>query len=759
MPREFDARESGAVAVSDTRLVELKEVAAATSDGLPGAHRIVIGATDEATGNPSLVVSHDASAATPDTYIAEASAHLRAIFPVLGLREGAETAFRVDPTVARTTAGAAAVHAQQEYKGILVFQASEVVRFAPTGVLEDTAGKSVTVTGDPSPDPTLSSVDAAVAAVQFVATPAADELDQTDEFGEPLHTVAVDTSGFAPTVVSEDASAERRTTLEGAPLEEPVHASLVWLPLDAGLRLTWQVVLTLPTTEQWRVLVDAADGNVLYAHLLTTGAKARGNVYMPDGGSPRQMLDFPRPLSSYAVPVPAGLPTGFPRDWVDVDRTVGNAANGHLGVSGASAQGSVVGGIMTFNPADATGDDQKVLNICFLCNYMHDYLYLLGFREADGNFQQNDFGLGGLAADRVDARAFSGAVNGTANMSTPPDGSPPIMNMGLVTSTGRHTAFDASVVFHEYTHGLTNRLVGGPANANALDAFQSGSMGEGWSDYVACTINNTVVVGNWIVNNTTGIRGFPYDTNYPDHYGKLGTGRYNEVHNNGEIWCVALLEMNRRIGANLAVQAVVDALKLTPANPTYLQARDAIITALEHKATTEGWSAADRMARIGGAWRAFAKFGMGVHAQSGPSTTVSSGIVADFTIPPEFEEDAAPSVQGGDIALVRQVTGWGSIPVAFAKGDGTWNITNGAAPTFIGNWANTPGARIVSGDFNGNGLTDIALVNQNPGWGSIPIAFAKGDGTWNITNGAAPTFIGNWANTPGVQLVSGDFNG
>ncbi len=46
-----------------------------------------------------------------------------------------------------------------------------------------------------------------------------------------------------------------------------------------------------------------------------------------------------------------------------------------------------------------------------------------------------------------------------------------------------------------------------------------------------------------------------------------------------------------------------------------------------------------------------------------------------------------------------------------------------------------PGVRLIPGDFNGNGLTDIALVRQTPGWGSIPVAFANGDGTWNITNG------------------------
>jgi len=53
--------------------------------------------------------------------------------------------------------------------------------------------------------------------------------------------------------------------------------------------------------------------------------------------------------------------------------------------------------------------------------------------------------------------------------------------------------------------------------------------------------------------------------------------------------------------------------------------------------------------------------------------------------------------------------------------------------------------------------TDIALVRQEPGWSTIPIAFAKGDGTWDITNGPAPTFIGSWANTTGVEIVTGEY--
>jgi extracellular elastinolytic metalloproteinase len=95
-------------------------------------------------------------------------------------------------------------------------------------------------------------------------------------------------------------------------------------------------------------------------------------------------------------------------------------------------------------------------------------------------------------------------------MSQSADGEVSIMKLGLVTSTKRHTAFDSTVVFHEFTHGVTTRLVGGRKNRNTLNAPQSRGMGEGWSDYIACIINNTTVVGAWVFNKPGGIRGFPW---------------------------------------------------------------------------------------------------------------------------------------------------------------------------------------------------------------------------------------------------------
>ena len=44
---------------------------------------------------------------------------------------------------------------------------------------------------------------------------------------------------------------------------------------------------------------------------------------------------------------------------------------------------------------------------------------------------------------------------------------------------------EAETVYHEFAHGLSNRLVTTPDGIPALNAQQSGSMGEGWSDWYA----------------------------------------------------------------------------------------------------------------------------------------------------------------------------------------------------------------------------------------------------------------------------------
>jgi len=644
MSREIDRRDHNVNRVTPLREAELRERAAAASDRLPGAHRVRIAGLDPTTGNPALIASESAPA-EEGNYIQRAMDHVQGLRGVLGLAADQPTEYQADPHYQTTSSGAVAVHLQQRYKGIPIFQAAETVRFAPSGAIQDTAGSSITIPEDVPVSSALTIEQAVLKAAQHVAVPDADEQGAQDQFGQPRQWTYVALAGWEPKVSAAFAEKpERLTVLEAGPFGAPIKARLVWFPLDGALRLTWEVLLTMPEFQgQYRTLVDAQTGEILFCRQLVQRVRARGNVFQVDGGTPRQMTDFPRPLAEYGLPLPTGLPVAFPDDWVETDRTAGNSALAHLGVSGPTGAGTLQGGAVVFNPTNPTGDEQKVLNIFYYNCVMHDFFYLLGFREQDGNFQRDNLGRGGLASDGVDARAHAGVVDGTANMSTPVDGSSPVMNMGLVSSTNRHTAFDASVVFHEFTHGVSNRLVGGPANDRALEAIQSAGMGEGWSDYIACSMNNAIVVGNWVVNDPTGIRQFPYDSNFPDHFGKLGTGRYlREEHNIGEIWCATLMEMNRNIGKLLGLQLVVDGFKLTPANPSFLDARDAMLRALDGKRAAGHLTPAEFETAHQGAWKAFAKFGMGPNARSNGATT--SGIVADFNVP-QPDAPPAPTVQ------------------------------------------------------------------------------------------------------------------
>jgi extracellular elastinolytic metalloproteinase len=636
--REIDRRDFSANKLTRARQDELHARAASISEGMPGQERVRIDSFDALTGNPALVLA-EAAPAEQGNYVQRALEYVQRVGGTLGLEATQAPEYAADPHVQQTSSGSVAVHLQQQYKGIPIFQAAQAVRFTPGGALQEMAGSTVTVAQDLPVAPRLSVQEAVLQAARHVALPGADEQETTDQFGQPLKLSSVDLTDFTPRVIATFPNKpELPAVLAAGPFGDEIKASLIWFPIGDDLRLSWEIILTMPRHEgQFRTLVDTQTGEILYCRQLINQVVARGNVFVIDGDGPRQMIDFPRPLADYDLAVPGDLPAGFPDTWIAADLTAGNSTIARLGDDGPALGGTIRDGVLTFDPADPQGDDQKLLNLFYLNCFLHDYFYMLGFRETDGNFQQDGFGRGGAPADRVDARVFPEPVFGTANMRTPVDGTSPIMEMGPVTSTGRHTALDSTVVFHEFMHGVTNRLVGGPLNVHALDAIQSAGMGEGFGDYNACTLNDTTVVGAWVVDRPGGIRRFPYDSNFPDHFGLLGTGRYSEVHNIGEIWCATLMEMTRNIGKRLAVQLVVDALKLSPANPSFLDMRDAILSALQHAAlagqlTTETHDAARR-----GIWQAFAKFGMGPAARSNGASL--SGIVADFNM----SDDGAPS--------------------------------------------------------------------------------------------------------------------
>ena len=463
-------------------------------------------------------------------------------------------------------------------------------------------------------------------------------------------------------------------------------AQLVWLPMASDrLRLCWEVILTTRARgEMFRVLVDATTGESLLRHCLTSYlSDATYRVFTSDSPSPLSP-GYSSPISSQPPLVARTLVTlsaldtnASPNGWIDDgdNETRGNNADAHTDWTGQDQpdlprpQGSPFR-VFDF-PQDLTSQDptnsssSAIVQLFYWCNWMHDKLYELGFTEAAGNFQGTNFGRGGVANDAIQAEAQDGAGINNADFSVSYDGTPGRMQMYLFNgpTPRRDGDLDAQVVLHEYTHGLSNRLVGGGVGMTAL---QTAGMGEGWSDFYALSllseagddVNGTYGEGAYVSyllsgltqNYYFGIRRYPYCTDLtrnPLTFKDLDSAQASshagvprssiigslapEVHNQGEVWCVTLWEARAKLinkygwtnGNQLILQLVTDGMNLSPANPNFLEARDAILQA--------------DLIDNGGAdfaelWAAFAKRGMGFSATS-PSSTTTTGVHEAFDLP------------------------------------------------------------------------------------------------------------------------------
>ncbi|KEP44867.1 extracellular elastinolytic metalloproteinase, partial [Rhizoctonia solani 123E] len=152
---------------------------------------------------------------------------------------------------------------------------------------------------------------------------------------------------------------------------------------------------------------------------------------------------------------------------------------------------------------------------------VHDLYYRYGFDEVSGNFQQDNYGRGGQDNDAVIAYAQDISESSNARFRTPPDGKHGRCHMYLwdYLSPARDSDLDASLLIHELTHGLSNRLTGGPANSGCLSFGESGGLGEGWSDFLAIVIRSTryagdgdFAVGDWVSGDIIGLRYYLYST-------------------------------------------------------------------------------------------------------------------------------------------------------------------------------------------------------------------------------------------------------
>jgi len=116
-----------------------------------------------------------------------------------------------------------------------------------------------------------------------------------------------------------------------------------------------------------------------------------------------------------------------------------------------------------------------------------------------------------------------------------------------------------------------------------------------------------------------------------------------------------------------------------------------------------------------------------------------------------------------DLGITRG-PGWWTLPVAHFDGNGGFTLTNNPVgpqewyhPQNFNTWSKMRDARVLKGDFNGDGLADVALAGGY-GWSSIAVAFSNADKTWSVTNVAIASYPDEMSN-PARKIITGDFNG
>ena len=452
---------------------------------------------------------------------------------------------------------------------------------------------------------------------------------------------------------------------------------------------------------------------------------------------------------------------------------------------------------LDINQPPANYEDVSITNLFYMNNMMHDIWYQYGFDEVSGNFQENNYGNGGIASDFVSADAQDGSGQNNAVFGTPPDGQNPSMSMFLWTPAGPLTEplsinngsvagdydgtqagfgdpipstpitanltlatdftpdvndacdnltntgalngsiavirrgtcefgfkvravenagavaaivvnneagatitmgagavgnqvsipsimvsqsdgeaiiaalsggqtlsatlvnngpfeidgdFDNGIISHEYGHGISTRLTGGPAAAGCL--FNEEQMGEGWSDWFGLmvtmkptdTADDARGIGTFAVSQPTtggGIRPARYSPDFAINgftYADSNDPNISVPHGVGFVWATVLWDLtwayidkygfdpdlyNGTGGNNKVMRLVLDGLKLQPCSPGFVDGRDALLAA----DTAMG---GEDQCLI---WEVFANRGLGFSADQG-MTSSRSDQIEDFSMPP-----------------------------------------------------------------------------------------------------------------------------
>lgn len=601
-----------------------------------------------------------------DSPIAIAESYLRANAQQLGILSSDIDNYIVTTNYKTQTTGATTLTFQQSFGGLPVFNSNFNITVAADGRLLAVGGGFV---------PGLSQKTSSIMPV-FGAQQAVLEVAKSVGINEINFPVIVEQDGYSFTLSAPTIS------------QDVVQVDLRYVPVPGNdVALSWELTVRTPGGKHWlNASVDADSGAI--NSVVSYQSDATYEVFAPPNKSPdgttREVVTDP----DVFLPAPAIVPSPF--GWHDTDGvagadltiTSGNNVNAYAdrdandlpdllsqpdGGAGLNFEGPLVPFDTAQEPSTYTA--ASVVNLFYLSNLLHDVHYLYGFDEAARNFQVNNYGRGGVGGDAVQAEAQDGSGTDNANFATPPDGTAPRMQMYEFTQSTprRDSSFESEIVIHEYGHGVSNRLTG---NGSGLFSLQSGGMGEGWSDFWSLMLTQKSVgetttgrgVGTYVLNqgpNGKGIRDFRYNFNIADleletflNYG-IGPGKSVFVHDAGTRWAATLWDLNHlmterygfepnmynstsQAGNVRTLHLVMNALKLQPLNPSFTQARDAVLAA------DELLYGGEHSREI---WTAFARRGLGAYASTSGSSSTS--ITTSFDLP----EDLFPRFSvGPDLA-------------------------------------------------------------------------------------------------------------
>ncbi|WP_308016462.1 M36 family metallopeptidase [Jidongwangia harbinensis] len=346
--------------------------------------------------------------------------------------------------------------------------------------------------------------------------------------------------------------------------------------------------------------------------------------------------------------------------------------------------------------------DAATANLFAMHNRMHDWSYHLGFTEATWNLQKTNTGPYGKGGDAERGNAQQGAPTQTtrnnANQNSPPDGMQPVSNMYMWQPIAGNTYppcgdgdFDMTVIGHEYTHAISNRMIAGPDNN--ISSAQGGAMGESWSDLIAMEYlfesgytprgSTPYVTGGFVTGDlNAGIRNYDM-SNSPLNYSNIGYDRFPAVHPDGEIWSATNFDVRRamlsRYGAGTRAVQESCANGATPVTDcpgnrrwaqlvfdSFLLAATGNISMLDMR---DNMLTADAL-RFDGAnadllWNAFAARGLGAGAASTPADTdPAPSFASPYAENVELTFKPAGAGAGKPVRLYLGDHEFGAVPVA-----------------------------------------------------------------------------------------------